>query len=182
MELFVLDRRVISQSYEVVKLQRNNVAKLPVVRTRAVRKAVLSPIMINIRSELLQCAQSHNVIKLSIHCSCFNCFKGYSTRSVQIQVKRHPLLSPYQNPRLTFQYFFLEQQLKNTLFKFILQWQYQEYAPDSCQRSIFSSCSYYRSILCSKWRNLSLRIKKNTISVGCFDPNTLRQIHWKSHD
>ena len=96
----------LSQSYEVAKLQREIVAKLVVVRTRAVRRAVLSPIMINIRSELLQCAQSHNVIGLSIHCSCFNCFKGYSTRSVQIQVKGHPLLSPYQNPRLTFQYFF----------------------------------------------------------------------------
>ena len=33
--------------------------------------------------------------------------------------------------------------------------------------------SCYRSILCSKWR---IRITKPMISLGCFDPNTLRQI------
>ena len=61
-------------------------------------------------------------------------------------------------------------------------WQKPEYAPGGYYRSILSSCSYYRSIFCSKGQNESLRNTKVNISLGCLDPNTLGHFFWKQHD
>ena len=118
MELFVLDRQVLSQIYEVVKLQREIVAKLVVVRTIAVRRAVLSPIMINIRSELLsamcaisQCHQVVNTLQL------FQLFQGIQYKISIDTSKRTSSIVTLPKSQINFSVLFLEQQLKNTLFK-----------------------------------------------------------------
>ena len=65
--------------------------------------------------------------------------------------------------------YYLEQPkiiLQQLLEQNILHYQQKpEYAPGSCYRSTLSSCSYCRSIFCSKWRNLT--ITKTNISLGC---------------